>query len=132
MVDSEERLLDRWEEPVLLVMDYIVQVDREAAQRSSYLARLRISQTIRTGVSQGAYQRSQSVVARADLSPHIWRGAALPLQPRQELVVFGVEMMGQDWVDRLPNPCSITSKLWKLRITRQAQPCKRRIKQARS
>src|ERR1022692_2557229 len=42
-VDSEERLLNRWEEPELFVVDCVIQVDRESAQRLSGVTRLSFS-----------------------------------------------------------------------------------------
>ncbi len=68
-VDSEERLLNRWEEPALFVVDCVVQVDREAAQRLSGVTRLSFSETIRAGADDCADERSQSVVECADLAP---------------------------------------------------------------
>jgi hypothetical protein len=83
MVDSEERLLDRWEEPALLIVDRIVQGDGESAQRPTYLTRLCFDETVRAGVSHGANELSQSVVVCADLAARIRRETALLLQPRQ-------------------------------------------------
>jgi hypothetical protein len=71
--ESEERLLDRWEEPALLIVDRVIQIDRESTQRSSCIARLCFSETIRAGISDCADERSKSVVAFANLSSDLRR-----------------------------------------------------------
>ena len=45
---------------------------------------------------------------------------ALPLQPRQQLFLFRVEVMGQDWLERSPKLCRISPELARLRIALKA------------
>ena len=83
MVDSEERLLDRWEEPALFVIDRIIQAYRDSAQRSAHLTSLWLGKTVRASVGHNANDSSQPVMVRADLSPRFRRETAVPLQPGQ-------------------------------------------------
>ena len=82
-VASEERLLNRWEEPELFVVDCVVQVDRQSAQRLSGVTRLSFSETVRAGVDDCADERSQPVMECADLASGFWRETALLHQPRK-------------------------------------------------
>ena len=117
---------------MLLVVDRVVQIDRESAERSSGIARLRFSEMIRASVSDCADERSKSVVAIADLLSDLRREMALLFQPRQSPAVLGFEVMREDWLDQRPNPGSVAPELAGFRIAREPQPRQGRIEQVQS